>query len=82
MKNFTIRLFATGLGSGYLKPFPGTWGTIPAWLIAWFLIKGDPTMLWIVAVLTTVLSIAISFYSCPIHCKCTARSFWLSGYST
>jgi phosphatidylglycerophosphatase A len=66
MKNFTIKLFATGLGSGYLKPFPGTWGTIPAWLIAWFLIKGDPTMLWIVAVLTTVLSIAISSLAEPL----------------
>ncbi|MBD3258084.1 hypothetical protein GF377_06590, partial [candidate division GN15 bacterium] len=34
-----VKLIATGLGSGYLKPFAGTWGTIPAWLIAWFLLR-------------------------------------------
>jgi phosphatidylglycerophosphatase A len=60
MKDFVIKLFATGIFTGYLKPFPGTWGTIPAWLIAWFFIKGDQAILWPVIVVCTVLSIAFS----------------------
>lgn len=60
MKDFIIKLFATGLFTGYLKPFPGTWGTIPAWLIAWFFIKGDTGILWGAVVLCTLLSVAFA----------------------
>jgi phosphatidylglycerophosphatase A len=66
MKNFLIKLFATGLFSGYLRPFPGTWGTIPAWLIAWFLLKGDPTLVWAAAVFTTLLSTAFASLAEPM----------------
>ncbi len=66
MKNMTIKLLATGLGSGYLKPFPGTWGTLPAWLIAYFVIKGDPTVLWLVAIVVTLLSIVIASWAEPL----------------
>jgi len=41
LKNQLVRLLATGLYSGFMKPYPGTWGTIPAWLIAFFLLRGD-----------------------------------------
>jgi len=66
MKDFIIKLLATGLFSGYLRPFPGTWGTIPAWLIAWFLLKGDPTLVWGAAILTTLLSIAAASLAEPL----------------
>jgi phosphatidylglycerophosphatase A len=66
MKNFLIKLFATGLFTGYLRPFPGTWGTIPAWLIAWFLLKGDPTLVWAAAVFTTLLSTAFASLAEPM----------------
>lgn len=66
MKDFLVKMFATGLFTGYLKPFPGTWGTIPAWLIAWFLLKGDPTLIWGAAIITTLLAIAISSLAEPM----------------
>lgn len=34
---FIVKLISTGLGFGYLKPFPGTWGTIPGVIICYFL---------------------------------------------
>ncbi len=52
-----VKLIATGLYSGYMKPFSGTWGTIPAWLIGYFIIKGDPVAGVIVALVTTLISI-------------------------
>ncbi len=30
------RLFGTGFGTGYLPYFPGTWGSLAALLVAWF----------------------------------------------
>lgn len=60
MKDFIVKLFATGLFTGYMRPFPGTWGTIPAWLIAWFLLKGDPLLTAGAAFITILLSIAFS----------------------
>lgn len=66
MKNFVVKLVACGLFTGYLKPFPGTWGTIPAWLIAWFLIKGDPALLWGAVILCTLISIAMSSLAEPL----------------
>ncbi len=52
-----VTLVATGLYSGYMKPFPGTWGTMPAWLIAYFLIKDDPVILAVATVIAIVLSV-------------------------
>ena len=66
MKDFIIKFFACGFFTGYLKPFPGTWGTIPAWLIAWFLIQGDPLYLWVAAILTTILSVAFASLAEPL----------------
>jgi len=66
MKDFFVRLLASGLYTGYLRPFPGTWGTIPAWLIAWFVLKGDPTLAWGAVILTTLLAIAISSLAEPL----------------
>ncbi len=56
MKQFLAKLIATGLYSGYGRPFPGTWGTIPALLIAYFLIGGNQHLLFAAAVVTTAVS--------------------------
>lgn len=55
-KKFLI-FVATGCYSGLLKPFPGTWGTIPAWLIAFFFIKDDLMLLSIVTLVTFFISV-------------------------
>ncbi len=57
MRTFLAKLIATGLFSGYIKPFPGTWGTLPAWLIAFFLIGNNLTLLAVVTAVTSVVSI-------------------------
>ncbi|NOY87856.1 MAG: phosphatidylglycerophosphatase A [FCB group bacterium] len=57
MKNIFVRLIATGIFSGYGRPFPGTWGTIPALLIAFFLVKGQLGLLVIVTVITFFISV-------------------------
>lgn len=57
MKSTLAKLIATGLYSGFGRPYPGTWGTIPAWLIAYFFIRGDQMILGIVAVITFVVSV-------------------------
>ncbi len=66
MKELVIKFLATGCFSGYLKPFPGTWGTIPAWLIAWFLFRNEPTLLLGAAIVTTILAIPIASLAEPI----------------
>jgi len=57
MKEKISTAIATGLYSGFMKPYPGTWGTIPAWLIAFFLIRGDQTILIAAVIVSTVLSV-------------------------
>lgn len=36
MMDFFVKFTATGFGSGYLKPAPGTWGTLVGLLVALF----------------------------------------------
>lgn len=58
--NKQLSLFlATGVYSGYLRPFSGTWGTIPAWLIGYFLIKGNNV--WMIPV--TIVCFLVSVWS-------------------
>lgn len=54
---FIAKLVATGLYSGYLRPFSGTWGTIPAWLIAYFLLKGNLPAIIIVSLVVFAVSV-------------------------
>ena len=51
------KIIATGFYSGYIKPFSGTWGTIPAWAIGFFLIKGELVPLIIISIVTFVASV-------------------------
>jgi phosphatidylglycerophosphatase A len=59
-KDSIIKFLATGFYSGCSPIVPGTTGTIPAWLIAWFLIRDDMIILSIAAVVMTLLSIVIA----------------------
>ena len=61
-----IKVFASGFYTGYSPIIPGTTGTIPAWLIAYFLIGPDQTFLWIAAVVSTVLSVYLATIAEPI----------------
>lgn len=56
MKKLSV-IIATGLYTGYCKPFPGTLGTIPAWLIGYFLIRDNQLGLIIVMILTFFISV-------------------------
>ncbi len=57
MKTQFVKFVATGFYSGYMKPYPGTWGTIPAWLIAFFLIGDHPFILLAAGVVTLLISV-------------------------
>ncbi|MEA1980478.1 MAG: phosphatidylglycerophosphatase A [candidate division Zixibacteria bacterium] len=57
MKNNLIKIIATGLYSGYGRPFPGTWGTLPALFIALFFIQGNQVTAVTLAIITLFLSI-------------------------
>lgn len=57
MKNTFIKLIASGLFSGYSPIVPGTTGTVPAWLLAYFLIGGNQIFLFITFVITFFVSV-------------------------
>ena len=59
-KDAIIKFLATGFYSGCSPTIPGTTGTIPAWLIAFFLIRGNTMILGIAAVVMTLLSVVIA----------------------
>ncbi|RKX28935.1 MAG: phosphatidylglycerophosphatase A [Candidatus Zixiibacteriota bacterium] len=60
MKRIFFQTLASGFYSGYSPIVSGTTGTVPAWLIAYYLIGGNLSTLAGVAVITTVLSIWIA----------------------
>jgi phosphatidylglycerophosphatase A len=57
MKNRLTKLIATGIYSGYSPLWPGTAGSIPAWLIAFFIVKGNGAILGVVIVVTFILAV-------------------------
>ena len=54
-----IAILATGLGFGFIRPYSGSWGSIPATVLAWALIRGGNE--WLFAA-TTVGMIAASIW--------------------
>jgi phosphatidylglycerophosphatase A len=57
MKDFAVKLIASGFGIGYAPIVPGSWGTIPGLLIAWLLFDyGWPLQLLITG---AVLAVAV-----------------------
>ena len=57
MKKFTARMLATGFWSGYFPITPGTFGSIPPWLIAYFLIHNNQLWLFAAAIAATIVSV-------------------------
>jgi len=57
MKNFLIKLFATGLGSGYLPIAPGTYGTIVAIPLYWVLRDLSPLYY-------ALFTVVFTFFAC------------------
>ncbi|MBM4204281.1 MAG: phosphatidylglycerophosphatase A [Gammaproteobacteria bacterium] len=58
---FWRKLWCSGLGRGYLKPAPGTWGSAVAVLIWWFLLAELPVwqQLLVIALYTTISLMAL-----------------------
>jgi len=59
-KNSVIKFFASGFYTSYSKIYPGSTGTIPAWLIAFFLLRGDNITTISAAVAVTVISVMLA----------------------
>jgi phosphatidylglycerophosphatase A len=57
IKDKLVRFIATGIYSGYSPLVPGTVGSIPAWLIAFFLIGDNTPVLAVVTVVTFCVSV-------------------------
>ena len=57
MKKFIAKMLATGFWSGYFPITPGTFGSIPPWLIAYFLIQNNQLWLTIAAIAATIVSV-------------------------
>lgn len=55
-----VMLLATGLGSGMLRPYSGTWGTIPAVFLAWAIQRTGNDLIFIAS---TLAVIAISVWA-------------------
>ena len=52
-----VNAIATGLYSGYFPIVPGSVGTIPAWIIAWFWLGRSDFALLGAAIITTAISV-------------------------
>lgn len=62
MRQFLIKLLASGLFTSYGRGFyPGSRGTIPAWLLAYFLLRGTISGTIACAIGFTILSVYISY---------------------
>nr|MBN2278539.1 phosphatidylglycerophosphatase A [candidate division Zixibacteria bacterium] len=59
-KNSIIKFLASGFYCSYSKIVPGSTGTIPAWLIACFFLKGHETATIMAAVAATVISVFLA----------------------
>ncbi|SYZ74460.1 Phosphatidylglycerophosphatase A [Candidatus Zixiibacteriota bacterium] len=66
IKNGLIKFFASGLYSGYSPFIPGTTGTIPAWLLAYFWLGHSQTTLWIGAIVLTAASVVLASLAEPL----------------
>ena len=57
MKDQLVKFVATGVYSGYSPLVPGTVGSVPAWLIAFFIIRGYTPILLAVTIVTFCVSV-------------------------
>ena len=65
MKKTIVTCLASGFYTGYSSFIPGTTGTIPAWLIAYFLIRGDMVILGIATIVMTAISVVLASMAEP-----------------
>lgn len=57
-RDYPILFLASGLGSGFLRPFAGTWGSIPPLLLGWWLAVTFPV--WVFSTVTAgVIALAV-----------------------
>ena len=56
-KSSLIKFFASGFYTSYSKIVPGTTGTVPAWLIAYFAVGDNSRIIIIGAVALTIISV-------------------------
>ncbi len=59
MPNWLTKMLATGFYAGY-APVAGTVGTIPAWVIAWFLLGNNQIVLASAALVVTIASVYVA----------------------
>lgn len=57
MKQGFVTFIATGMWSGLLRPFSGTWGTIPAWAVAFFLTGSNASLHIVMTIVLTAISV-------------------------
>jgi len=59
-KESVIKFFASGFYSSYSSFIPGTTGTIPAWLLAYFVVRGNYNWVIILSIAFTIISVFLS----------------------
>jgi phosphatidylglycerophosphatase A len=59
MKDFLVKLVASGLGTGYVPIVPGTWGTLPGVALAWLLFRYG----WPVQIIVAVVVLGIGVWA-------------------
>lgn len=60
MRDRLVKLLATGFHSSAVPPWPGTSGTVPAWLLVYFVVRGDMLWLALLAVAGFFVSVWVS----------------------
>ncbi|MCX6830261.1 MAG: phosphatidylglycerophosphatase A [candidate division Zixibacteria bacterium] len=63
---FLIKFFASGLFTGYSPIVPGTTGTIPAWLLAYFMLGRNPDLIIIFSVAFIIISVFLAGKAEPL----------------
>ncbi len=57
MRDGLVKLIATGFYSGYSPLVPGTVGSVPAWLVAFFAVRGNTTALVVISIVVVGVSV-------------------------
>ena len=55
-----VLFLSSGFGSGYLPAMPGTWGTLAASAVYWYLVANDPYIVAAVALILCAVAVPIS----------------------
>jgi len=68
LRDYPILFLASGLGAGFLRPFAGTWGSIPPLVFGWWLAVNSPASVFS-AVTAAVVAVGV-------FCAGYAEQFW------